>query len=249
MITSSDDEAEIYDIPLLDIDSPAYFQDFSHLTPYTRLLNRNESRFNFESCTLIGRSQREKYGKLLVSTFKKLVKNKFLSLSNLNDTVYRKIIDVFLKTVKPPTEIVKTKYSKPTASSQHIRIKKLLSCFPTTSSISKRLKSSDINNEVNRNELLFIRITLNLKQKFYLEHDFPLYKNYLKKHLSLLCRFYERISQENLDYILDRMNNASLIKYKNVLYKTPEEYIDHFRREEKELLCLAGGLEINQFIN
>jgi hypothetical protein len=70
-------------------------------------------------------------------------------------------------------------FSKTNSTHNYLRIKKIVSSFPSFKIVLKRIASADFNQEKNRNELFFIKICLDLQHRYYKEYDYPLYKVYL----------------------------------------------------------------------
>jgi hypothetical protein len=57
------------------------------------------------------------------------------------------------------------------------------------------------------------------------------------------------ISQENLNFITEKLNNHAFKRYNFSVNKTAEDYLNHYKKEKEEYLHLTGGLEIEKFIN
>ena len=120
-------------------------------------------------------SQKEKYGKLTILTVKRLVKNKLLNVTIINDLIYRKIVQLFFTHLNN-TDNIKNYLTKADFTINYVKIKKIISCFPSFKTILKRIGSRDFNDEKNKYEAFFIKICLDLKHKYYQEYDYPLYK-------------------------------------------------------------------------
>lgn len=58
----------------------------------------------------------------------------------------------------------------------HVKIKKIKSCFPSFKAILKRIDSPDFNNEKNKNDVFFIKLVLDMLRRYYQEFDYPLYR-------------------------------------------------------------------------
>lgn len=131
---------------------------------------------------------KEKYGRLTILTLKRLMKAKLITITVVNDCIYRKIVNLFFHTLEPTSFFHKSNYSHSKASQNNVKIKKIISCFPSFKAILKRINSPDFNDEKNKNELLFIKLVLDLQHKFYLDFDYPLYKVALNNFRTLSIR-------------------------------------------------------------
>jgi hypothetical protein len=254
-ILNSSDEEDTNNLPDLDSGSPRLFSplDYSYVTPHTRLLNRNETRFgqfDHEGCTFIGRNHKEKYGKLTIATIKKLLKCKLINLTMINDLIFRKIVTLFFNNLESPYTSLKNFCAKNANYSQnHVKIKKIISCFPSFKAILKRINAPDFNEAKHKNEVYFIKICLDLQHRFYLDYDYPLYKNFIKKNLNVIIKYFEKVSQENLTYINERLSQQAFKRFNLTTHKTAEDYIKQSKKEKDDCMMLAGGLEIENFIN
>ena len=142
-----------------------------------------------------------------------------MNLSLVNDHIYRKIIDVFFKNFEIPKNLIQKSYfSKIYTSQNNVKIKKIISCFPSFKTLLKTINTLDFNDEKNLNEIFFIKISLDLLQKYFLENDYPLYKvnnankfeNYIKKCLNIIIKFYEKVNQANMCYINEKLSSDPL---------------------------------------
>lgn len=88
----------------------------------------------------------EKYGYLNVVTFKKLLRNRLIMLTPLNDMIYRKIIEIFHRNFEKKVFFVE-------ADKLHSeeKLKKFISCLPSFVSILKVVNKSSFNLDKRRN--------------------------------------------------------------------------------------------------
>ena len=121
-------------------------------------------------------SHKEKYGKLTIFTIKKLMKNKLLNIRTINDLIYQKIVSIFFNNFEANSLVKTTFFMRSANCNNHVKIKKIISCFPSFKSILRRINSLDFNDERNKNEILFIKICLDLQHRYYIQYDYPLFK-------------------------------------------------------------------------
>ena len=115
---------------------------------------------------------KEKYGKSTVLTYKKLINNKLIILTPLNEMIYKKILDIFNKNFEK-TQVISGESEKIQAIS---KLKIFISCFPNFSQILKSIKKLSFNDEKNKNEIFFIKICLEINLKYYKSEELPHHK-------------------------------------------------------------------------
>lgn len=144
------------------------------------------------------------------------MKNKLLNIRTINDLIYQKIVSIFFNNFEANSLVKTTFFMRSANCNNHVKIKKIISCFPSFKSLLRRINSLDFNDERNKNEILFIKICLDLQHRYYIQYDYPLFKvnyfiiqNYIKKNLNVIIKFYQVINQQNLNYINNKLSIPS----------------------------------------
>jgi hypothetical protein len=79
-------------------------------------------------------------------TFKKLVMNKLIMLTPLNDKIYKKIIEIFHRNFEKNVFFVEVDNIE-----KNEKLKKFINCLPSFSNIQKVITGKDFNSEKRKN--------------------------------------------------------------------------------------------------
>ena len=93
----------------------------------------------------------KKYGRLNVITFKKLLKNRLIILTPLNDMIFKKIVEIFHKIFSK-----KNPFVDDNLINSNDKPDKFISCLPSLSTILRLTNKTNFNNKKRRNVQFYL---------------------------------------------------------------------------------------------
>lgn len=164
--------------------------------------------FNFNS------AYKKIYGSLTIHSLKKLQENKLADFSMISGRVYKKIIEIYKDNIEKEKESPKLFFKK---------TKSFIKCIPSLKYIERFLKKYETNRK-NKKNVYFLKICLDIYEDYFKTLDFPMFKKYTRNFLEVAMKFYAKLSEENMKFIIDQISYMKTISKKfylecNILFQ------------------------------
>jgi hypothetical protein len=115
----------------------------------------------------------KKYGKLAAVTWRKLNNKKFVSKYNyisFRKFFYKKIYFIFTKL------FYKEEINRGKLTQTFDKLKQFMKCLPSLDTLLKYVNKVDFTKSSSKNDIIFIKLLLEMINHFYKKYDYPLYK-------------------------------------------------------------------------
>jgi hypothetical protein len=136
---------------------------------------------------------------------KKLLNNKLINFTFLNERIYRKIFEVYFLNIEK---------EKNDPGLMFKQSKLFIKCLPSLKQIAKFIKKENFQLEKNQKNIYFIKVCLDIYEDFYKTFDYPLFKKFKNIFLKVVFKFYAKLTDENMNKINEqKMYLKNLSKY------------------------------------
>jgi hypothetical protein len=140
------------------LDFANYFDLLDH---HSLVLNENRDRISDML------RSKQKYGKLVFITYRKLYENNLVFFTLLNESIYRKITDTYFNLILKEEKNISLLFKN---------TKTFISCLPKLNKILKICKKVDLNDKKIFKEALFFKICLDIYEDYLKKMEKPLYE-------------------------------------------------------------------------